>query len=151
MDQLTAVTLGVCIPVIIIFGIIALWISKSKEIKDQSLEFFLAAKNSQSTSRIAWSFYAASVGAWVLFAPASFVVDPGYGAGWMGLLCYALFTGLAVIVVAYAGIFVRTRYPDALSIGHYARMRFGRGVEIYVTCLVLLNLSIGTYSKLNAT
>lgn len=146
-STLAIASLCICIPLIIIFGLIALYISKHSTI-DTSTEFFLTAKNSQSLWRLTWSFYAASVGAWVLFAPASFALDPEYGAGWLGLVSYSFFTGLAVMIIAFAGSFIRCKFPQALSIGHYSLLRFGRGVEIYVTCLVLLNLSIGLYFPL---
>jgi Na+/proline symporter len=143
METLGVVSVAVCVPVILLFGGLALWIAKNSEHRlNKSTEFFLSARNTQSTARTAWSFYASSVGAWVLFGPAAFTVDSFYGAGIFGLVCYAVFAGLAVVVVAYSGSFIRQRYPNSLSIGHYAKMRYGRGMEIYVAILVLLNLSI---------
>jgi hypothetical protein len=146
MDTLAIATLSTSIPVVIIFGLIALWITKTKlSKKEVDTEFFLSARNSQSTSRLTWSFFAASVGSWVLFAPAAFITDPGYGSGWIGLICYSFYTGFAVIVVSWAGSYVRNRHPESLSIGHFSAKRYGRFMEIYVSLLVLLNVSIGMF------
>ena len=40
-------------------------------------EFFLTARNSVGTFRIAWSFYAAAMGSWTLFSPASYAWTAG--------------------------------------------------------------------------
>ena len=41
-------------------------------------EFFLTARNSVGTFRIAWSFYAAAMGSWTLFSPAQYANSAGY-------------------------------------------------------------------------
>lgn len=143
MSQITSIAVGLSIPVVILFGIFALYISTSAPKHEDSAEFFLSAKNSQSTARIAWSYYAAAVGACVVFAPSSFVVDPVNGAGWLGLISMSFFTALGVLVVVYAGAHVRQKYPNAISLGQYCNHRFGRPVEIYVTAIVFFNLAIG--------
>ena len=40
-------------------------------------EFFLTARNSVGTFRIAWSFYAAAMGSWTLFSPAQYANSAG--------------------------------------------------------------------------
>ena len=41
-------------------------------------EFFLTARNSVGTFRIAWSFYAAAMGSWTLFSPAQYANSAGH-------------------------------------------------------------------------
>ena len=41
-------------------------------------EFFLTARNSVGTFRIAWSFYAAAMGSWTLFSPAQYADSAGH-------------------------------------------------------------------------
>lgn len=55
--------------------------------------------------RIAWSFYAGAVGAWVITGPASY--SPF--AGVIGLVMYAISSGLPVIMIAYAGGMIQVR------------------------------------------
>ena len=71
MTLITSIAVGSSIPVVIAFGFIALYISRQNPDHDGSTEYFLSAKNSQSSTRIAWSYYAAAVGACVVFAPSS--------------------------------------------------------------------------------
>ncbi|RKO83154.1 hypothetical protein BDK51DRAFT_33502, partial [Blyttiomyces helicus] len=87
-----------CSLAVVLFGLVALLISwaRRKRVGEDSTEFFLTARKSQGPWRIGWSFYAASVGAWVLFGPAQYAVDPEYGAGYIGLICYAVFSGLPI-------------------------------------------------------
>lgn len=49
--------------------------------------------------RIAWSFYAGAVGAWVITGPATYTP----WAGVIGNVMYALSSGLPVLMIAYAG------------------------------------------------
>ena len=109
------------------------------KLASKDIDFFLSARDSISTSRIAWSFFSASVGAWVLFVPSSFAVDPDTGAGWLGLITYAIFSALPILFIAFTGQIIKRRYPQVLSISDYVRMRFGRVVESYVALLVLTN------------
>lgn len=60
------------------------------------------------TTRIAWSFFAGALGAWVISSPPSYVASGfGYGAGAIGLVFYSLSSGLPVIMIAFAGSVIR--------------------------------------------
>jgi hypothetical protein len=63
------------------------------------LEGFLTARKSQSRWRIAFSFYAGSVGAWAITTPANYATF----AGWVGMTFYALACGVPIIVLAFFG------------------------------------------------
>ena len=73
----------------------------------------------------------------VLFVPGGYVVHETLGAGWLGLICYAVFSGSPILLVAWLGSILRNRYPGAISIGDFARWRYGRVMEAYVTFLVI--------------
>ena len=62
-------------------------------------EDFVTARKTANLSQVAWSFYATSVGAWVIVTPASFAAFAGY----IGLIMYALATGIPVIAIAFLG------------------------------------------------
>ena len=65
MELLGIIAVSLCIPVVLGFGLIALWIARSyrSEHGETDTIFFLSARNSQGTARVAWSFYASSIGA----------------------------------------------------------------------------------------
>lgn len=134
-----------CLTTVVLFGAIAYY-SYMKAIKSgaliQTTDFFLTARNSQPWHRVAWGFYATSIGAGVIFAVPSFVVDPNYGGGWIGLIFYSLFSGLPLILIAYLGLRIKSQFPEVLSIGSYSRWRFGPYFQCWVTVNVLLNLGI---------
>jgi hypothetical protein len=64
-----------------------------------SAEEFVTARGSANLSQIAWSFYASSVGAWVIVTPASYAAL----SGWVGMLMYAIACGIPVIAIAHFG------------------------------------------------
>ncbi|ORY45926.1 hypothetical protein BCR33DRAFT_784050 [Rhizoclosmatium globosum] len=86
------------------------------------------------------SWFASAMGAWTLYGPAAFVADPYYGTGIIGLVVYALFTGLPLVMVAYMGSSVRSNVPNATSVSSYARWRFGKMAEVFVMAVVLFCL-----------
>ncbi|KAH6560971.1 hypothetical protein BASA62_010134 [Batrachochytrium salamandrivorans] len=137
---LTKVGLSVSIIVVILFGLAAVLYSFFGT--DQSkvdTEYFLTARNTQPIHRIAWSFFAASMGAWVLYGPASFVGDPSFGTGYLGLISYSLFTGLPLIMIAFMGTYIRKNVPRATSIASFGRWRFGFLAEIFIMLIVMFH------------
>eukprot|EP00842_Homolaphlyctis_polyrhiza_P005649 jgi/Hompol1/6085/HPOL_000616-RA len=123
LDQKTA-TAGIALGVIaiLIFGAAAVFFSFWRTDQSKvSTEYFLTARNTQPLHRVAWSFFAAAMGAWTLYAPASFVAGPGFGAGIYGLLSYSIFTGLPLVVIAFMGGYIRKNVPHATSIASFGR------------------------------
>ena len=91
-----------CLVVALLFGLWAIF--KSLALKNkQTSEFFLTAKNTQPWYRVAYGFYACSLGSSVMFSVVQFVVDKENGAGWLGLVCYSIFSGLPFILISYLG------------------------------------------------
>jgi Na+/proline symporter len=132
--------------VVVLFGVLAIGIYfytlKKGYIKEDDTEFFLTAKNTAPWYRIAWGFYCCSIGAGVLFSVPAFVAHPVYGGGSVGLAMYAFFAGFPFIIVAYLGSYIRKRFPEVLSIGSFARWRFGQYFQAWVTLNVLFNLGV---------
>ncbi|ORX91482.1 hypothetical protein K493DRAFT_286769 [Basidiobolus meristosporus CBS 931.73] len=121
------------------FAIFALiWSRKMKE-KNDNPDFFLTARNSQPTARIAWSFYAAAVGAWTLFGPPSYALY----AGIIGITFYAIACGIPIFVVAFFGGKIQERFPQVQSMADFVRWRFSPTLQALVTIIMLFNMSIG--------
>jgi Na+/proline symporter len=132
-----------CLSSVILFGAWALFkyvqFTKTKQGMEMDTEFFLTARGTQPWPRIAWGLFATSVGSGVIFGPASYVLS---GGGVVGMVCYSFFAGFPLIVVAYMGKRIKSRFPKPMSIASFAEYRFGKAMQIYVTANVLFNLGI---------
>lgn len=97
---------------------------------------YLTARGSQGRWSIALSFFASSLGAWILFGP------PELGALGFGILAVAGYAvGQAVAVGAFAvlGPAVRNRMGTTpTTILEFVRARFGRTVEVYAGAVTVL-------------
>ncbi|CAL8463678.1 g3212 [Coccomyxa elongata] len=145
---LVYVTYVVASVLVVLFGAAACFLTfvRHRTHGPDTPEFFLTARNSVGTFRIAWSFYAAAMGSWTLFSPASYA----YTAGWFGLLFYALASGLPILIQGFLGPVVQRRKPDLLSFTDFVNHRFGRVVQIWVALLMLLNMGIAMTAEYTA-
>lgn len=88
---------------VVLFGCVALgaYYFAVKTGKFQfTTDFFLSARGTQPWYRVAWGFYACSIGASVIFSVASFVTNPIYGGGWVRFMM-GLITGGINNVLAF--------------------------------------------------
>ena len=136
--QLTCICLTGFAAYAIAFSII--WAPKTSNSIEAlaTLKGFIAIRNTQSMWRVAWSMFAGSMGAWCITAPA----DYASFAGWIGMLMYALATGLPLIFIAFFGQMIKDKYPRACSVGDYVAMRFGPAARFLVVLVALFNMLI---------
>ncbi len=106
-------------------------------------EEFLTARSSASMLRIAWSFYASAVGAWVFTGPPSYASYAGY----IGLLSYAISAGLPIVMIAFLGDLVQAKLPQVVSMSDYVGWRYGVIPQTYVVLLTSLNMSIAMLAE----
>ncbi|TPX69926.1 hypothetical protein SpCBS45565_g02087 [Spizellomyces sp. 'palustris'] len=151
-STLQKIALPLSILSVLFFACLALGIARwrSNKGKKEDTEFFLTARKSVSTGRIAWSFFASATGSWVVFSLPAYTADPTFGAGYIGLICYAVAIGVPLVLVAHVGQHIRDRHPQIMSWGDFARRRFGRTTQIYVTLIVLLNMAINLTAEYTA-
>lgn len=107
--------------------------------KNKTQDDFITARRQVSTVKVAWSFFAGALGAWVIAGPASYA---NY-AGAIGLVFYALSSGLPVIMTAYAGGFIRNKVPHVQSLTDFMGWRYGYVAKTYVGLLCIFNMCIG--------
>jgi len=149
MVNVSTLAYAVCIPEVVLFGIVALVLTRRFlriNPNSGSPDFFLTARDSSPEWIIAWSYYASNVGSWVIFALPAYVVS----AGIVGLVAFAVSCGLPVLVVAHLGTVLRKKYPHIVSITDFARWRFGRAVQLYVAALMLLNMFLALVAEYTA-
>lgn len=128
-------------PALVIFAVYACWAAYRYEktlMEKPTTEDFITARGSQPISRIAFSFYAGTAGAWVVAVPGSYAVD----AGFLGLCSFSFSIGLGIFVVGWLGPHVTSNFPEALSLSHFLEFRFGRATQIVVVFITVINMSI---------
>lgn len=106
-------------------------------------EAFITARGQVHWFRIAWSFYAGAVGAWVLTSPAGYASF----AGLLGLIFYAVAAGTPFIMIAYAGDSIRSKLPHVLSLTDFAGWRYGELPKLCVVLVILFNMSIALLAE----
>lgn len=85
---------------------------------------FITAKGSAGLWMLSCSFYAGAMGSWVVTAPANYASF----AGIIGLVSYSLAAGAPLVIVAYAGGWVRDADPEAISLPDFLKRRFSIAV-----------------------
>lgn len=135
-----AIAYGVCVPIIVFFGIYAVimfhvWARKSHK-RDMNTDEFYTARASQGFWRITWAFFACSVGSWCIAAVPAFAVYTGI----VGLTMYAIGSGLPALIICLCGAQVLRLHPNVVSIGDFAGKRFGPTVKLVVVLIVLFNM-----------
>jgi SSS family solute:Na+ symporter len=111
--------------------------------KIQDTEAFITARGQVGWYRVAWSFYAGAVGAWVITSPAGYASF----AGMLGLCMYALAAGAPFLMIAYGGDVIRKRLPHVLSLTDFMGWRYGEICKATVCLLILFNMSIALLAE----
>ena len=141
-------TYGISVPVMVGFAMLAAIYtkvigSKIEMATKNETEGFITARKTQGMWRIGWSFFAGSVGAWVIVSPSSYATF----AGIIGLVFYAIASGLPLLIIAVFGQIVQERFPNVCSLGDFMLARFGPTAKIMATILTLFNMSIAMLAE----
>lgn len=107
---------------------------------------YVVARDSQGGRALGWSYLAAGIGAWVLFAP------PEIGAvvGLVPVLGYAVGAAAPLLLFAVLGPVMRRAMPDGRTLTEFTRRRFGRVVHVYVAALSVLYMLTFVTAELTA-
>ena len=148
-DTILIIVYSTTIPLIIMFGMAALYYgyleNKLRSNDNQTLDHFLAAHKTQPLTRIIYSFMSTSLGAWVIFSPASYSLTAGY----LGLISYSISSGITILIPGFFGPYIRS-YSNSLSLNDFINNRFGRSAQYFVTLLCLYNMMIGMIAEYTA-
>lgn len=109
----------------------------------ESTEHFLTARHTASVWRVAWSYFAGAVGAWVIVGPSSFAVYTGV----IGMVMYSISSGFPVIIVAFCGEYIQSKHPNVLSITDFVSYRYGPTVKALVCAICVFNMSIALLAE----
>ena len=147
-DLYTAVY-AVGIPLIVIFAIYAMIMGyldhKKRQNQTQDVKYFIAAQHTQPMGRVAYSLISTSLGAWVVFSPASYATYAGY----VGLISYSVSAGITILIPAFIGPIIQ-RYSDAISLNDFVNRRFGLLSQYFVALLCQYSMAVGMAAEYTA-
>lgn len=112
----------------------------------ESADFWYSARRSQGWVSLGLSFFASSMGAWVLFA----APEVGILSGWWGTLGYALASSLPFAVLAVLGPRIHERFPEGFCLTDWVRQRFGRPVQVYVALISVFYMWVYLVAELTS-
>ena len=114
--------------------------------KYQGLNNYLVANRSVGTFSLTASLVASSLGAWILFGPASAATWGGIGA----VIGYALGTAFPLFILIYLGKKFRTLYPKGKTLIEIIRARFGSKLFKLILFLSIFYMTIFLIAEVTA-
>jgi len=109
-------------------------------------DYWYSARRSQGWVSLGLSFFASSMGAWVLFA----APEVGIYSGWWGTLGYAFATVAPFGAVAILGPAVLSRFSEGFCLTDWVRERFGRATQAWVAIISLFYMWIALVAELTS-
>lgn len=115
--------------------------------RDRDLEEFSVARGTQGATTLGLSFFASGVGAWILFA----APEVGATVGVAGVVGYAVAITVPLVGLVLVGGRLRRLMPEGHGLIEFTRIRYGRGMHVYVLGISLLYMSVALTAELTAT
>lgn len=111
-----------------------------------TLEDYVVARNSQSTTATVLTLMATSLGAWILFAPAQAATWGGLSA----IIGYALGSMAPRLTMIPLGRRMRLLIPEGHTLSEYVLARYGRGMYGMVLLIMLFYMFITLAAEMTA-
>lgn len=124
------------------FSLIGIIYSK----KYLNISNYLVANRSISTFYLSTSFIASSLGAWVLFGPASAATWGGIGS----VIGYALGSAFPFFLLLYLGKKFRTEYPNGKTLIEVIRLKFGKNLFKLILLLSIFYMTVFLIAEVTA-
>ena len=124
------------------FSLIGIIYSK----KYLNINNYLVANRSISTFYLSTSFIASSLGAWVLFGPASAATWGGIGS----IIGYALGSAFPFFLLLYLGKKFRTEYPNGKTLIEVIRLKFGKNLFKLILLLSIFYMTVFLIAEVTA-
>ena len=140
LSQPSAILLTLFLSIIFLF--IGIFYSK----KFKGLNNYLVANRSIGVFSLTASLVASSLGAWILFGPASAATWGGIGA----VIGYALGTAFPLFILIFLGQRFRKNYPNAKTLIEVIRNRFGNKLFKLILFLSIFYMTIFLIAEVTA-
>ena len=115
---------GLVLAELVVFVVVAAWAAS----RPRDVEDYVVARGSQAAPTLGLSFFAAGLGAWILYAPP----EVGAGVGLVAVVGYAVGAAAPFLALAVLGPRLRRVAPGGHGIVEFLRLRFGRPFHAYV-------------------
>jgi Na+/proline symporter len=140
------ITYGILLLCALVASISIPFIYKEMNEKLNGEDFWYSARNSQGWISLGLSFFASSMGAWVLFAA------PEVGAiqSWWGVLGYACASSFPFLLISILGPMVRSRFDQGFCVTDWVGQRFGRTMQILVALVSLFYMWVYLVAELTS-
>mmetsp|Transcript_142189 Transcript_142189/g.247838 ORF Transcript_142189/g.247838 Transcript_142189/m.247838 type:complete len:531 (-) Transcript_142189:332-1924(-) len=122
------------------------FICKKMKQENDGQDFWYSARDSQSWISLGLSFFASSMGAWVLFA----APEVGALSAWWGVLGYAVASSLPFLVLGVLGPKVRSRFGQGFCVGDWVCQRYGRPMQILVAVVSVFYMWVYLVAELTS-
>lgn len=138
--------LGVVLLVAALAASVVVGLRAARRGGEATTDDFVLARDSQPAGRLAWSFLASGLGAWILFAP------PELGAllGAQAVVAYAVAAAAPFLVLAVVGPVVRRVLPGGSGLTELVAVRFGPAAGRVVAAVSVLYMGVFVAAELVA-
>lgn len=109
-------------------------------------DYWYSARGSQGWISLGLSFFASSMGAWVIFA----APEVGANSSWWGVLGYATASTFPFVLLCFLGPMVRSRYGEGFCVTDWVLQRFGRRMQILVAIISVFYMWIYLVAELTS-
>lgn len=114
---------------------------------NQNVDFFLSARNSASATQIAFSIFASSMGAWVLYAPTEIGAIPSLS--WIGVIGYAFASASPAAISFLLGPIIKARCTEAsFNFTDFGLQRYGRLMQVVIGLMGIFYMFIFLVAEL---
>ena len=145
MEQ-TNISAQTSIIVTIIIGLFFIGLGYLNNKKISNNESYIVGERNEKTFSLTASLAASSLGAWILFGPASAATWGGIGA----VIGYALGTATPMLFLYNFGPKIRKEFPKGLTLTDFIKKRFGNGILKISLFLILFYLIIFLIAEVTA-
>ena len=125
-----------------LFSLVGMIYSK----KYLNISNYLVASRSINTFYLSTSFIASSLGAWILFGPASAATWGGIGS----VIGYALGSGFPFFLLLYLGKKFRTEYPNGKTLIEVIRLKIGNSLFKLILLLSIFYMTVFLIAEVTA-
>mmetsp|Transcript_20046 Transcript_20046/g.29730 ORF Transcript_20046/g.29730 Transcript_20046/m.29730 type:complete len:588 (+) Transcript_20046:106-1869(+) len=114
---------------------------------NKNVDFFLSARNSATAAQIAFSIFASSMGAWVLYAPTELGATPSLS--WIAVIGYALASASPAAISFFLGPIIKARCTDSsFNFTDFGLQRYGRLMQVVIGLMGIFYMFIFLVAEL---
>ena len=124
MDKVNFVSQSTSLTLVVLISLIFTFVGLIYSKKYKGIDSYLTANRNVGFFSLSTSLFASSLGAWILFGPASAATWGGIGA----VLGYALGTAFPMIFLIFLGKKIRSEFPKGSTLIEFLRKRFGQSL-----------------------